>query len=71
MIGKLSHFLENDSMPSPSQFLYCRGLGIRDALHTLSHRLQVVLDMSMEGRLIQLDFSGAFDRISHCDLLLS
>ena len=36
---------------------------------TLSHHLQVDLDRGMEGRLIQLDFSAAFDRVRHCGLL--
>ena len=40
-----------------------------DALLTLSYSLQVALDRGMEGRLVRLNFSAAFDRISHCDLL--
>ena len=34
-----------------------------------SHCLQVDLDRGMEGRLVQVNFSAAFDRVSHCGLL--
>ena len=63
--GKLSHFLERNSMLLLSQFSYRRGLGTCDALLTLSHTLQVALDRGMEGNLVQLDFSDALDRVSH------
>ena len=33
------------------------------------HHLQVVLDRVVEGSLIQLDFSAAFDKVSHGGLL--
>ena len=66
LAGELSHFLKNNSLLPPSQFSY---MGTCDALPTLFHHLQVALDMGMEGRLVQLDFSAAFDRIIHCDLL--
>ena len=36
---------------------------------TKSHRLQVALNKGMEGRLIQLDFSRAFNRVSRRSLL--
>ena len=35
----------------------------------LSHHLKVALDRGMEERLVQLDFSAAFDRVSHCGLV--
>ena len=63
--GKLSHYLENNSLFPPSQFSYRRGQGTCDALLTLSHHLQVALDRGMEGRLVQLSVSAAFDRVSH------
>ena len=63
--GKLSIFLESNSLLLPSQFSYWRGLGTCDALPTLFHHLQVALDRGMERRLVQLGFSAAFDRISH------
>ena len=56
-------------MLSPSQFSYCRGLGSCDALHALSHRLQVALDGGMDKRFIQLNFSTVFHEVSHYGLL--
>ena len=35
----------------------------------LFHALQVSLNRSIEGRLVQLDFSAAFDGVSHRVLL--
>ena len=69
MAGKLSHFLHSNSLLPPSQFSHRRGLKTSDALLTLSHSLQVALDRGMKGRLVQLDFSAAFDRVSHRGLL--
>ena len=40
-----------------------------NAMHTLSHHLQITLDKGMEGRLFQLNFSAAFDRVSHFGVL--
>ena len=67
--GKFSHYLVSNSLFPPSQFSYRRGLGTCDALLTLSHHLQAGLDRGMEGRLVQLDFSAAFDRVRHRGLL--
>ena len=65
VVGKVTHFLENNSMLLSSQFLYRRSLGACDDLLTLSHRLQIAVNSSMEGKLVQLDFSAAFNRVSH------
>ena len=51
--GKLSHFLESNSLLYLSQFSHRKGLGTCDAVLALSHRLQVALDRGTEGRLIQ------------------
>ena len=67
--GKLSHFLESNSLLPLSQFSYRRGLGALDALLTMLHHLQVALNRDMEGRLIQLDVSSALNRVKHCGLL--
>ena len=39
------------------------------ALLTISHHLQKSLDAGMESYIVQLDFSAAFDRVSHSGLL--
>ena len=36
---------------------------------TLPHSLQVALDRGMEGRVVQLEFLAAFDRVSHRGVL--
>ena len=64
MAGKLSHFLKSNSL-LPPPFCCRRGLGTCDALRTLSHYLRVALNRGMEGKLVQLNFLTAFDRISH------
>ena len=56
-------------MLPPSQFSYRRSLGTSDVLLTVSHRLQVTLARSMEGRVGKLIFSAAFDTVRYCGLL--
>ena len=51
--------------------MYRRGLKTCDALLTLSPHLQVTLNRSMKGRLVQLDISTALDRRTHSGLLWS
>ena len=53
----------------PPQFSYRRGLETCDHLLTLSHNQQVALDRGMEGSLVQLGLSAAFDKVSHYGLL--
>ena len=48
---------------------YRKGLGCTDALLTISHHLQKSLDTGIESYIVQLDFSAAFDRVSHSGLL--
>ena len=69
MAGKLSDFLEGKSLLPPSQCSYRRVLGTYDALLTKSHQLQVALDWGMEGKLVLLNFSAAFNRECHRSLL--
>ena len=66
---KLSQFVESNRLLPSSQFAYRRGLKTCDVLLTLSHHLQAALDRGMERRLVQLDLSIAFDRVSHYGLL--
>ena len=50
-------------------FAYRKGLGCTDTLLTISHYLQKSLGTGMESYIVQLDFSAAFDRVSHSGLL--
>ena len=51
------------------QFTYRKCLGYTDALLTISHHLQKSLDTGMASYIVQLNFSAAFDRVSHSDRL--
>ena len=52
-----------------TQFAYQKGLGISDALFRLSHTLQSALESGQEARIVQIDFSAAFDRVNHLVIL--
>ena len=67
--GKISRFLETSGLLPAAQFAYRKGLGCCDALLTVSHLLQKSLDAGCESRVVQLDFSAAFDRVNHAGLI--
>ena len=69
MTGNLSHFSESDNLLPPFPFSYRRGLRTCDALLPLPHHLQVPMDRGLWRRLVQLEFSATFDRVSHRGLL--
>ena len=52
-----------------TQFGYRKGLGTCDALLCVSHTLQSALESGQEARIVQIDFSSAFDRVSHQGIL--
>ena len=52
-----------------TQFAYRKGLGTCDALLCMSHTLQSALKSGQEARIIQIDFSAAFDRVDHQGIL--
>ena len=52
-----------------TQFAYWKGLGTCDALLCLSHTLQSVLECDQEDRIVQIDFSAAFNRVNHQGIL--
>ena len=62
-------FCEKYGLLPAAQFAYRKGLGCTDALLTISHHLQKSLNAGMESNIVQLDFSAAFDRVSHSGLL--
>ena len=53
-----------------TQFAYRKGLGTCDALLRVAHSLQSALEMGQEARIVQIDFSAAFDRVNHQGILL-
>ena len=53
----------------PSQFAYRKGLDTCDALLCVAHSLQSALETWQEARIVQIDFSAAFDRVNHQGIL--
>ena len=51
------------------QFAYRKGLGSCHALLCVSHTLQSALETGQEARIVQIDFSAAFDRVNHLGIL--
>ena len=66
---KFSSFCEKYGLLPAAQFPYRKGMGCTDAQLTISYHLQKCLDAGMESYIFQLDFSAAFDRVSHRRLL--
>lgn len=62
------YLVKRNLLPS-RQYAYRRGLSTCDALLDISHALQCALDAGSEARLVQIDFSGAFDKVNHAGLL--
>ena len=52
-----------------TQFAYWKGLGTCDALLSLSYTLQSALESWQEARIVQIDFSSAFERVNHLGIL--
>ena len=52
-----------------TQFAYRKGLGTCDALLCMSHILQSALESRQEAKIVQIDFSAAFDRVNHQGIL--
>ena len=50
-------------------FAYRKGLGTCDALLCMSHTLQSALESGQEARIVQIDFSAAFDWVNHLGIL--
>ena len=61
--------MERSGVLPPTQFAYQKGLGTCDALLCMSHTLQSALESGQETRIVQIDFSAAFDRIKYQGIL--
>ena len=62
---RLGQFMESSGVLPTTQFAFQKGLGTCDALLCMSHTLQSALDSGQDARIIQNDFSTAFDRVNH------
>ena len=60
---RLGSFLECRGVLPTTQFAYRKGLGTCGALLCVAHTLQSALETGQEARIVQTDFSAAFDRV--------
>ena len=66
---RLGRFMERSGVLSTTQFAYQKGLGTCDALLCVLHTLQSTLESGQEARIVQIDFSAAFDRVNQLGIL--
>ena len=66
---RLERFREGRGVLPITQFAYMKGLGTCDAFLCVAHTLQNVLEMWQEARIVQIDFSAAFDIVNHRGIL--
>ena len=66
---RLGRFMELNGVLPNTQFAYRKCLGTCDALLCVSHTLQSALESGQEARIVQIDFSAAFDRVNHQGIL--
>ena len=69
MAVRLGRFIEHCGVLPTTQVSYRKGVGTCDALLCVSHTLQSALESGQEARIVQIDFSSAFDRVNHQGIL--
>ena len=65
----LNNFAEKRNLFPHLQFGFRKGLGVCDALLTITNFVQRALDCGCEMRMVDLDFSAAFDHVNHKTLI--
>ena len=66
---RLNSFLWKRNVLPSRQYAYRAGFSTCDALLEISHMMQAALDGGSEARLVQIDFTGAFDKVNHVGLI--
>ena len=66
---RLGRFMERSGVLPTTQFAYRKDLGTCDALLRMSHTMQGALESGQEARIVQIDFSAAFDRVNQQGIL--
>ena len=66
---RLGRFMKCRGVLPTTQFAYRKGLCTCDALLCVAHPLQSALEIGQEARIVQIDFSAAFDRVNHQGIL--
>ena len=69
MAVHLGRFMEHRGVLPTTQFAYQKSLGTCGALMCVSHTLQSALECGQKARIVQIDFSAAFDRVNHQGIL--
>ena len=62
---RLGRFMERSGVLPTTQFAYRKGLGTCDALCACPIHCRVHLQSVQEARIVQIDFSAAFDSVNH------
>ena len=57
--------MEHCGVLPTTQFAYLKGFGTCDALLCVSHTLKSALESRQGARIVQINFSAAFDRVNH------
>ena len=63
--------MERSGVRPTTQFAYRKGLGTCDALMCMSYTLQSALERGQEAKIMQIDFSAAFDRVNFREFCIS
>ena len=66
---RFGRFMEHSGVLPTTQFAYRKGLGTCDALLCVPHTLQRALESGQEARIVQIDFSAAFNKVNHLGIL--
>ena len=66
---RLERFMKRSGVLPTTQFTYREGLGTCDAFMLVSHTQHRTLESGEEARIMQIDFSAAFDRVNHHGIL--
>ena len=61
--------MQSSGVIPTTQFAYRKGLGTCDTLMCVSHTVQSALESGQDSRILQIDFSAAFDRVNHLGIL--
>ena len=66
---RLGRYMERSGVFPTTQFAYRKGLGTCNALLYMSHTLQSALESGQEDKIVQINFSAAFNRINQRGIL--
>ena len=69
MSVRLGRYMECSGVLPTTLFAYRKGLGTCNALLCVSHTRQSALESGQEARIVQINFSAAFDRVNHLGIL--